>query len=70
MIVTFLAAILVFGLVFILMSMKVLLKKEEFTLTCSDGFGDGVDICSLCGNKGEECCQGGERNRNNGMGQL
>jgi hypothetical protein len=70
MIVTFLAAILVFGLVFILMSMKVLLKKEEFTLACSGSFDDDVDTCSLCGNKNEECCQRGERNRNREIGQL
>ena len=70
MTVTFLATILVFGLVFILMSMKVLLKKEEFTLTCSHGFGDDVDTCSLCGNRDEECCHFGKRNRNREIGQL
>ncbi len=71
MTVTFLLTILVFGLVFILMSMKVLLKRDDrFTLTCSNGFGDDVDTCSLCGNRGEECCQSSEINRNNSIRQL
>jgi hypothetical protein len=70
MIVTFLATILIFGLVFILMSMRVLVKGDEFTLTCSGSFGDDVDLCSHCGNRGEECCQSGRRNRNRDMGQL
>jgi hypothetical protein len=70
MIVTFLATILIFGLIFILMSMRVLLKGDEFTLTCSGSFGNDVDICPHCGNRDEECCQRGMRNRNNGMGRL
>jgi hypothetical protein len=71
MTVTFLVTILVFGLVFILMSIKVILKRDDrFTLTCSNGFGDDVDTCSLCGNRGEEYCQSGERNGNNSIGQL
>jgi hypothetical protein len=69
MTVTFLVTILIFGLVFILMSIKVILKRDEFTLTCSNGFGDDIDT-SLCGNRGEECCQSGERNGNNSIGQL
>ena len=71
MTVTYLLTILVFGIVFILMSLRSLLKRDDrSTLTCSNGFADGIDTCFLCGYRGDACRQSGERSERDGIGQL
>lgn len=68
MTVTYLLTILVFCIAFILMAIKSLLKGEDSsTLTCSNGFGDGIDT-SLCGTRGGECRKGCDADGKNCMG--